>query len=153
MMTERKNCTTWDGKPIGDEPPLGATVIIYRRKQEHVEFLILHRSQAGSDYEGDWAWTPPSGARYPDESIDTCAKRELLEETGLDLMLQLAPYGTDEWSVYLAEAGSDDNIRLGPEHDRFGWVNLEDAIDRCKPDRASRPFRLIADEVTNGGVA
>ena len=34
------------------------------------EFLLLHRvAPGGPDYEGEWAWTPPAGARQPREDL------------------------------------------------------------------------------------
>ena len=77
--------TTWDGLPISEEPPFGATVVVYRHNGARLEILLLHRAHHGPDYVGDWAWTPPAGSRLPDEPIEACARRELLEETGLDL--------------------------------------------------------------------
>ncbi len=71
------DATTWDGKPISPEPPFGASVVVYRRGAAGVEFLILHRAHSGPEFDGDWAWTPPSGARLPHEPILACAEREL----------------------------------------------------------------------------
>lgn len=80
--------TTWDGKPISPDPPYGASIIVYRPSAKGRRFLILHRAHRGPAYEGEWAWTPPSGARYPGEPVEQCAQRELAEETGLRLSLQ-----------------------------------------------------------------
>ena len=88
--------TTWDGKPVASEAPFGAAIVVYRRGPEGLEFLILHRAYDDADFEGDWAWTPPSGARYPAESIKACAARELVEETGLALKLSATGFGTDD---------------------------------------------------------
>lgn len=62
-------------------------MVVYRRAPE-VEVLVLHRSAGGAALEGDWAWTPPAGTRFPAEPIDHCAARELHEELGLDLQPQ-----------------------------------------------------------------
>ena len=85
-MNEKIYKTTWDGMPITNEKVIGASVIVYRRNNEKIEFLILHRSQC--DQYGDWSWTPPSGARQPEESLESCAIRELNEEAGLNLKVK-----------------------------------------------------------------
>ena len=95
--------TTWDGKPIASEPPYGAMVLVYRMNGEQPEFLILHRAQLGPDFEGDWAWTPPSGARQPGETIEECARRELWEEAGL--RVDARP---------LTSAAAQDASKIGP---------------------------------------
>ena len=61
--------TTWDSKSVSNEPPFGASIIVYRISASSLEFLILHRAHKGVDFEGDWAWTPPAGARFPKENM------------------------------------------------------------------------------------
>lgn len=142
-MVRPNHTTTWDGAPISPEAPYGATVIVYRRDRGRAEFLVLHRCIEGLAYEGDWAWTPPSGARYPGEEIDNCAARELREETGLNLPLRRTDHGTEDWIVYLAEARRTDGVQLGAEHDRCEWVSAQEAVRRCLPEEVGRPFRLV----------
>ena len=57
--------TTYDGEPIAEDAPFGATVVVYRRVGDGLELLVLHRAHDGPDHEGDWAWTPPAGAGKP----------------------------------------------------------------------------------------
>lgn len=133
--------TTWDGQPISPEIPYGVTIVVYRRTAEGAEFLILHR--AGQGAEGDWAWTPPSGARHPGEAVEVCARRELLEETGLALVLNLTDCGTEDWWVYVAEAPREGEVILSVEHDRAAWVSPEEACQRCTPDAVSRPLQRV----------
>jgi 8-oxo-dGTP pyrophosphatase MutT (NUDIX family) len=130
--------TTWDGRPISDEPPFGAAVVVVRRGPTGLECLLLHRSHHGSDYAGDWAWTPPSGARLPGEPIDTCAARELREETGLSLPLKATDSGSADWAVYVAEAPHNVSVVLDAEHDRFEWVAANQASARCLPEPVGR---------------
>ncbi|MCC6455453.1 MAG: NUDIX domain-containing protein [Caldilineaceae bacterium] len=141
-MTEL--ATTWDGLPISPEAPFGALIVVYRRGVAGVELLVLHRTHNGPTYEGDWAWTPPSGARLPNEPIDACARRELLEETGLTLPLQATGQGLDSWAVYTAEATPDSAIVLDAEHDRFEWVKLDVALARCLPEPVAQSIRTVA---------
>ena len=74
--------TTWDGLPISDEPPFGATVVVFRVRDDRFDVRMLHRAHHGPDYTGDWAWTPPAGARLPGELVEDCARRELRETRG-----------------------------------------------------------------------
>ena len=133
--------TTWDGLPISREPPHGATIVVFRRAGGAIELLMLHRAHHGPEYEGDWAWTPPAGSRLPGEPIEVCARRELREESGLILDLEPTACGTVEWHVYLAEASADIQVVLDAEHDQFVWVSCEEAVGRCRPDRASVPLQ------------
>ena len=133
--------TTWDGMPVSREVPHGASIVEFRRRPTGPGLLMLHRSRHGPDYAGDWAWTPPAGARQPGESIDECARRELLEETGLELDLELTDCGNDEWWVYVTEAPGDAVVALDHEHDRYAWLSCSTAIARCRPDRACDPLR------------
>jgi len=138
---------TWDGKPISPEKPFGATVIVYRTGPAGLEFLVLHRTYNGADYEGEWAWTPPSGARFPGEAIEACAKRELGEETGLALQLAVTRWGTEDWQVFTAKAGPGTTIRLSEEHDRWEWMNAVEAVKRCRPDAVSAPLERAAEHL------
>lgn len=74
--------TTWDGLARADTPPFGATVMVHARTADGLAILLLRRSQIAHEH-ADWAWTPPAGARLPDEPIHICAARELEEETGM----------------------------------------------------------------------
>jgi 8-oxo-dGTP pyrophosphatase MutT (NUDIX family) len=143
MAAIMNEATTWDGQPVSPEPPHGATVIVHRRGRDGLEFLLLHRAHHGPDYEGEWAWTPPSGARHPGEDVEACARRELAEETGLELDVHPTAFGTFAWVVFVAEAGAGDDVTLSPEHDRFEWLDPEEAARRCTPGEVAAPLRLF----------
>ena len=134
---------TWDGVPISAERPYGITAVVYRRSHDGIQFLMLHRAHQGPEYEGDWAWTPPAGARQPGESVEDCSRRELREETGLDLPAHLTRCGSDNWYVYLVEAAADAAVLLDAEHDRYEWLAPAVAIERCLPTEAREPLRGI----------
>ncbi|MDQ0926458.1 8-oxo-dGTP pyrophosphatase MutT (NUDIX family) [Bacillus atrophaeus] len=134
---------TWDGLPVSKEPPFGAAVIVYEFSGNNIEYLILHRSLKGFDYEGCWAWGPPAGARKPNESIQECAYRELLEETGLQLKLKETSFGDNTWCVYYAESSDNYKISLSHEHDKYEWVDYDTAIKKCFPDIVSEQIRKV----------
>lgn len=137
---------TWDGLPVSDEKPHGASVIVWRRGGLGREFLVLHRRHAsGIDFEGDWAWTPPSGARFPGETLEDAARRELLEEAGLELPFELSDLGSDDWAVFVAEAPADALVVLDDEHDRFLWLPAAEAAAKCHPPLVGRTL-LAVDE-------
>jgi 8-oxo-dGTP pyrophosphatase MutT (NUDIX family) len=129
---------TWDGLPVSQEPPHGCSVVVFRWADDGLRLLLLHRRHNGADYEGDWAWTSPSGARLPGELVDECARRELAEEAGLALPMRPTACGTVEWRVYVAEAPMDAAIALDMEHDRFEWLPPTEALPRISPDLVRR---------------
>jgi dATP pyrophosphohydrolase len=105
------------------------------------EWLILRRRAAAGP---DWLWTCPSGVRESGESVDACARRELLEETGLSLEPHPTPCGREEWAVYVAEAPADAEVRLDAEHDDFEWLPLDQALARCKPEVVADGIACVA---------
>jgi 8-oxo-dGTP pyrophosphatase MutT (NUDIX family) len=124
--------------------PYGCSVIVWRPGESGREYLILHRRTArGPTHEGDWAWTPPSGARAPGEDADATAKRELHEETGLELPLTRSDVGDEGWRVYTAQAPQDVEVTLSEEHDRFRWVSAEEAERLCLPAMVARSIRAV----------
>ncbi len=137
--------TTWDGMPIHPEKPHGATVVVYRRRRRGLEFLLLHRAHYGPDYEGDWAWTPPSGARQPGETIEACARRELEEETGLRLEPVLTAFGSEDWAVFRSAMKGAAKVILSAEHDRYAWLQAREAIARCKPELVALPIKMLSE--------
>jgi 8-oxo-dGTP pyrophosphatase MutT (NUDIX family) len=142
MLDRTRLRTTWDGLFISEEPPHGATVVVFRREAAKIEYLVLRRSHVGRT-EGDWAWGPPAGARLPGEEVEACAHRELEEETGLRLPLH--PVAHDPaWASYWAEAPIDAEILLSMEHDDYDWVPLDEAVRRCQPAIVAEQFAVLA---------
>lgn len=86
-------------------------------------------------YEGEWAWTPPAGARQPGETPHAAAARELKEEIGLALPLKPLPdaSASEDVALYAAEAPLDAEVVIDDEHDRFLWLPLADALPKCLP--------------------
>ena len=107
------------------------------------EYLVLHRSHVTAP-DGDWAWGPPAGARLPGEPVEACAQRELEEETGLCLALHPVPFDP-AWAGYWAEAPAAAEVTLSPEHDRYEWVGLAEAIERCSPAIVAAQFEALVE--------
>ncbi len=136
---------TWDGLEIATEEPRGATVVVRRPGPGgELELLLLHRNARGADFEGDWAWTSPAGARQPGEAVFPAALRELEEEaglTGLDVFaLDLAATAATRdhpaytWAVFGADADAQSRVDLvDPEHDRYEWLPPAACRDRILP--------------------
>lgn len=124
--------------------PYGCAVIVWRGGEEHREYLILHRHTPwGADYEGDWAWTPPSGARDPGEDADETARRKLREETGLELPVTRSSVSDEEWALYSAQAPEDAKVVLNEEHDGFRWVSVAEAERLCLPAMVGQSIRAV----------
>lgn len=135
---------TWDGLPINEEPPYGAAVVVFRQTGTGYQYLILHRTHAGPDFAGDWAWGAPAGCRLPGESFEACARRELLEETGLELPLAPTALGNGDWHVYRAEAPAGARVRLSAEHDQHQWLPAHAAASKCLPQVVADQIRGVA---------
>ena len=71
-------------------PAVTADCVVFGRCPEGIKLLLIER---GADpYKGHWAF--PGGFMNMDETADECARRELMEETGLlvDKVTQIGAY-------------------------------------------------------------
>jgi 8-oxo-dGTP pyrophosphatase MutT (NUDIX family) len=135
--------TTYDGEPIAQDPPHGAATVVTCQTPEGTRYLILHRAHQGPEFEGDWAWTPPSGCRKPGEDVTAGAVRELLEETGLRATPRAVLIEDTAWAVFHLEVAHETEITLDGEHDRYAWVDYAEALRRCGPETVRDNLRLI----------
>lgn len=133
--------TTWDGEPVSRERPHGVTIVVASLSPHGWRYLLLHRAHHGRDYDGDWAWTPPSGSRKPGEEVIACAIRELREETGLRERPCPVVAKDVDWAVFALEIPWGTPIAVdGTEHDRLEWVTYADARVRCRPEVLAASF-------------
>jgi RimJ/RimL family protein N-acetyltransferase len=138
---------TWDGLPVAPDDPRGAQIVVRRPAGPGgaaFEYLMLHRAVNGPGYEGDWAWTPPSGARLPGEPILAGAERELAEEAGLRGVPLRPADLSGPWAVFAADVPPDALVTLDAEHDRFAWLPGDEAARRCLPAPVAVTFRVAA---------
>lgn len=128
--------TAPNGEAISREKPHGAVAVVFRRAADGIELLMLHRSASGPAFEGDWAWGPPAGLRRPGETVEACAARELLEETGLQTVLRRAVADENGFAVFWGEVPADAAVTLSHEHDRYEWLDVTEARARSHPRMA-----------------
>ena len=91
--------------------------------------LLLRRSMGSGTNAGEWEF--PGGKIEPGESFDEGLLREVLEETGLVILLRKVA-GCAEFELpdrkvaYLILEGrvQSGQLRLSDEHDAFDWVPI-----------------------------
>lgn len=133
-MRDRWSCDELrDRTRSGAVSKAGAGVIVWRRTENGIEWLLLHRAIFSPEFAGDWAWGPPGGGCLDGETSAECAHRELLEETGIDAECNPTDLGNELADVFHAEVPADSEIVLSSEHDTYRWLPLDDARELCLP--------------------
>jgi ADP-ribose pyrophosphatase YjhB (NUDIX family) len=132
-------------KFIGHRPILmvGAATLVL---DERGRLLLMKRSDSG-------CWGPPGGAVEPGEVVETAARREVREETGLDILemdlfgvfsgpelYYQYPNGDEVYNVtivYLARRWRG-TVGIDDEHTAWRWFAAADI-----PDDLSPPIRPV----------
>jgi ADP-ribose pyrophosphatase YjhB (NUDIX family) len=113
---------------VGHAPLLmvGAAALIV---DGHGRLLLMKRSDSG-------CWGPPGGAVEPGEAVETAARREVREETGLELdglslfavfsgpeLFYEYPNGDQVHNVIIVYRSGEwrGEVRLNSEHTLWGW--------------------------------
>lgn len=144
--------TTWDGEPISRDRPHGAMIVVASRAPEGWRYLLLHRAHHGLAFDGDWAWTAPSGARKPGEDVTAGAIRELHEETGLRASPRPVVTADVDWALFALEVPWPTVVAVdGTEHDRLEWVTFTEACRRCRPAVLTASFIAACEASGFGG--
>jgi ADP-ribose pyrophosphatase YjhB (NUDIX family) len=117
---------------------VGAAALIV---DEHNHLLLMKRTDSG-------CWGPPGGAVEPGEVVETAARREVSEETRLELgemslfgvfsgpeLFYVYPNGDEVYNitiVYLAHV-KDGEVYLNSEHTDWHWFAPEDIPEDISP--------------------
>ena len=125
---------------------VGAAILIV---DEQDRLLLMKRSDSG-------CWGPPGGAVEPGEVVDKAAKREALEETGLQVgemllfgvfsgpkLYYIYPNGDEVYNVTIVYLSQDvsGEIQLNDEHTEWRWFTPKNI-----PDNLSPPIRPVIEK-------
>jgi 8-oxo-dGTP diphosphatase len=95
--------------------------------------LLLRRSSACKAFVGTWEW--PGGKADPGETFDVAVRREVVEETGLEIELTgvagafAIEMAQQRLAVLCLEAKpAGGALRLSEEHDQSAWAPLPELL-------------------------
>ena len=128
-------------------------VVVLTMSDGRLNVLLVRRG--GAPFEGMWAI--PGGFKLPDETLDEAARRELVEETGVDaasLLHQFGAYGdpgrdprmnvvTVGYLAVLRDVGA---IAAGTDATHAALLPVDDVLDR-RLELAFDHLRIVRDAV------
>jgi len=126
---------------------LSSGTLLYRYVEGAIEVLLVHPA---GNYNRRAPWGIPKGAPDPNEELEQTARRETLEETGLDVAGPLADLGFVDYTrskkrvhAYAAPAPTDAAPRCASwEVDKVEFIEITRARRIIHPDQAALLDRL-----------
>jgi type II secretory ATPase GspE/PulE/Tfp pilus assembly ATPase PilB-like protein/8-oxo-dGTP pyrophosphatase MutT (NUDIX family) len=139
-------------------PVIAGVVDVYviRRVADEWRVLVLQRAD---DTRCPQAWETVHGRIERGERPEEAALRELREETGLvadrlyNATVQpfyLHGWGSVQLAIVFAAVVAREEIRLSPEHQRYEWLSVEEAIVRFVWPRSGDALSAIASLLASG---
>lgn len=126
---------------------LSSGTLLYRTVDGALEVLLVHPA---GNYNRRAPWGIPKGAPDPDEELEATARRETLEETGLDIAGPLVHLGHVDYTrskkrvhAFAGPAPSDAAPRCASwEVDKAEFIEITRARRIIHPDQAALLDRL-----------
>lgn len=82
----------------------------------------------------DGSWAVPGGKLGEGETPEAAARREVLEECGVDYAAPLTPHALiDGYVTYIAEGGEQFEAVLNEENQAYGWFSLDELPEPLHP--------------------
>ncbi len=132
---------------------------LIRPRRDGWKVLVLQRA---ADTRCPSAWETVHGRLESGERPEEGAVREIREETGLAperlYVITVQPYylkatGTIQLAVvFAAFVDEPADVTLGPEHGRFEWLGVDDAMSRFAWPRERSALREIVELLATGGA-
>lgn len=127
---------------------LSSGTLLYRYIGDAIEVLLVHPA---GNYNRRAPWGIPKGAPDPDEALEATARRETLEETGLDIVCPLVDMGFVDYTrskkrvhAYAALAPDGAAPRCASwEVDKVEFIEITRARRIIHPDQAALLDRLM----------
>ncbi len=127
---------------------LASGTVLYRMVDGTVEVLLVHPA---GNYNRRAPWGIPKGAPNPGEELEAAARRETLEETGLEISGPLVDLGHVDYTrskkrvhAYAARAPEGARPRCASwEVDKVEFIEITRARRVIHPDQAALLDRLI----------
>lgn len=127
---------------------LSSGTLLYRYVGAAIEVLLVHPA---GNYNRRAPWGIPKGAPDPDEELEATARRETLEETGLDITQPLTDLGFVDYTrskkrvhAYAGLAPEGASPRCASwEVDKAEFIEITRARRIIHPDQAALLDRLV----------
>lgn len=127
---------------------LSSGTLLYRYVGAAIEVLLVHPA---GNYNRRAPWGIPKGAPDPDEELEATARRETLEETGLDITQPLTDLGFVDYTrskkrvhAYAGPAPEGASPRCASwEVDKAEFIEITRARRIIHPDQAALLDRLV----------
>jgi 8-oxo-dGTP diphosphatase len=113
-----------------------AGAVVYRLRRNKLEILLVHRQRYND-------WSLPKGKLDRRESFETCAQREVLEETGVAGVIEdalgtvgyVTPAGNNKAVRYWLLRATEESFKPNSEVDKIRWVSPKKAAEKASYGR------------------
>ncbi len=133
-----------------------AGILLYKKENEELKFLLVHPGGPFWAKKDKGAWTIPKGELSENENALDAAKREFFEETGTALSgkcIELKPVKQKGGKLVLAWAAAGEldveklnsntfeiewpprsgKLKIFPEVDKAAWFTAQEALEKILP--------------------